>query len=183
MIQSDPIWTNLFKFDPIYSTLFKSDQVCSSLIQFDQIWTNFISFYPNNQSDAIWSNLKQFYRVWIFKSEAKQQTWQMTRSFKQDCLSLKRWNCRGPYSNMTIKKAFGPFLNTFFKVLNILYLWTVSFFTIWFNVCHDTERLYIQHSFFHEFFFLFLICRRRDFNFLGFRQISWKKTLHNKNAT
>ena len=154
------------------------------MIKFDQIWYNFIQFEPILSCFNQIIKLMQLEPILFDLNFQKwDKTWQMTRSFKQDCLSLKRWNCRGPYSNMTIKKAFGPFLNTFFKVLNILYLWTVSFFTIWFNVCHDTERLYIQHSFFHEFFFLFLICRWRDFNFLGFRQISWKKTLHNKNAT
>ena len=37
--------------------------------------------------------MKQFYLIWIFKSENKQkQTWQRLRSFKQDCLSLKIYN-------------------------------------------------------------------------------------------
>ena len=40
--------------------------IWSNLIQSDPIWSNMI---PNNQSEAIWSNLKQFYLIWIFKSE------------------------------------------------------------------------------------------------------------------
>ena len=58
--------------------------------------------------------MKQFYLIWNFKSE---QTWQMTRSFKQDCLSLKIQLCFK--AQVIIKKqeiftnfvAFSQYLN------------------------------------------------------------------------
>ena len=84
MIQSDPIWINLFRFDPIYSNLINFDQLWSNLIQFEPILSYFNQIINLMQFEAIWSNLISFEFSKVSNNKTKHE-------FFLYCLELPIW--------------------------------------------------------------------------------------------